>query len=104
MGVTRGHQGNWRWAKDAFVRAIAVASTPERETSLAEVQAIRRLLGKLATRPSDAAAHLQLGILLMAWDQGDSALAHFQRAIALAPHMLEAHFCRGLELHYRKVS
>lgn len=93
---------DWRRAQNAFEQAQRFQPTQDDEALLEEIRTIRRILHKLRHRPSDAALHMRLGVLLMAWEHGDDALVHLTRAVELAPEWPLAYLYLGMEYHVRQ--
>ena len=53
---------------------------------------------KLAEKPDDARAHLELGLSLINLEQPNEALSHFREAIRYSPSLAEAHYALGVTL------
>jgi Flp pilus assembly protein TadD len=97
LGIANGRCGDWRYARRALERAIELGD-PESKRLLDEVHQIETLTRATSKRAWDPSAHRQLGLLLMAWERGDEALYHLERAVQLAPQDLPARMALGLEL------
>lgn len=97
LGIAQGRCGEWRYARRALEQAITLGDEPA-IALLAEVQRIEQFTRATQRRAWDASAHRQLGLLLMAWERGDEALYHLERAAALAPRDIAAHMALGLEM------
>lgn len=97
LGVATGRCGDWRHARRALERAIKLGDG-EAPQLLDEVHQIEVLLRTTLRRAWDADAQRQLGLLLMAWERGDDALARLERAVALAPTDFAARMALGLEM------
>ena len=97
LGVAQGRCGDWRFARRALEQAVGLGDE-HAGTLLGEVHQIETLVRTAQRRAWDATIHRQLGLLLMAWERGDDALHHFERAVSLAPTDLAARMALGLEL------
>ena len=97
LGVAQGRCGDWRHARRALERALELGDG-ESSRLLDEIHQIETLQRATQRRAWDAAAHRQLGLLLMAWERGDEALEHLERAVQLAPKDAAARLALGLEL------
>jgi hypothetical protein len=96
-GIALGRCGEWRFCRRALEKAIELGDEQSPQL-LSEVRQIESFARAASRRAWDAAAHRQLGLLLMSWERGDEALRHLERAVQLAPRDLTCRMALGLEL------
>jgi tetratricopeptide (TPR) repeat protein len=112
LGVMANMTGQHALAADVISRAVRAAGSagvrylPELAPALAlsgrheeALAAFRRVTD---ARPSDAAAHYNMGNLLNSMGKPEEAAKAFRRAAALSPDFVEAHANLGATLHLAK--
>ena len=111
LGYTLAARGRREEAIEAFLaagqrskrlRGAIAADLAKAQLELGKTQAaIRTYRTGIGLRPHDPVLHANLGAVLVATGRGEEALAHIERAIAIAPNMKLAHELRANVLNER---
>lgn len=101
LGLVYAAQQKLTKAVSQLEQAVKLGGGPQVQADLEELRAMRKYLKSIKKDPRDAQAHLRLGVLYFMREMGDAALAEYDLAARLQPHLVEPHLYRGLEYHYR---